>query len=91
MDMKAYFDTVNHDKLMYYIEKKVQDKRVLRLIRQYLKRGILVNGLFEASDEGTRQGAHLSPLLSNIYLNQFDKLLATRGHKFACYADDCNV
>lgn len=91
IDMKAYFDTVNHDKLMYYIEKKVKDKRVLRLIRQYLKSGIMINGLFQASEEGTPQGGNLSPLLSNIYLNEFDNLLATRGHKFVRYADDCNV
>ena len=91
IDMKAYFDTVNHDKLMYYIEQKVQDKRVLRLIRQYLKSGIMVNGLFEASEEGTPQGGNLSPLLSNIYLNEFDKLLTERGHKFVRYADDCNI
>lgn len=91
IDMKAYFDTVNHDKLMYYIEKKIQDKRVLRLIRQYLKSGIMINGLFQASEEGTPQGGNLSPLLSNIYLNEFDKLLTTRGHKFVRYADDCNI
>lgn len=91
MDMKAYFDTVNHDKLMYYIEGKVQDKRVLRLIRQYLKSGIMINGLFQASEEGTPQGGNLSPLLSNIYLNEFDKLLTARGHKFVRYADDCNI
>lgn len=91
MDMKAYFDTVNHDKLMYYIEKKVQDKRVLRLVRQYLKSGIMINGLFQASEEGTPQGGNLSPLLSNIYLNEFDKLLTIRGHKFVRYADDLNI
>ncbi|PIC84900.1 group II intron reverse transcriptase/maturase [Sporosarcina sp. P20a] len=91
MDMKAYFDTVNHDKLMYYVEKKVQDQRVLRLIRQYLKSGVMENGIFQASEEGTPQGGNLSPLLSNIYLNEFDKLLATRGHKFVRYADDCNI
>ncbi|WP_445683656.1 group II intron reverse transcriptase/maturase [Sporosarcina sp. FSL K6-3457] len=91
IDMKAYFDTVNHDKLMYYIERKVQDKRVLHLIRQYLKSGIMINGLFEASEEGTPQGGNLSPLLSNIYLDEFDKLLAERGHKFVRYADDCNI
>lgn len=91
MDMKAYFDSVNHDKLMYYIEEKIQDKRVLHLIRQYLKSGIMVNGLFETSEEGTPQGGNLSPLLSNIYLNEFDKLLTTRGHKFVRYADDCNI
>ena len=91
MDMKAYFDTVNHDKLMYYIEEKVKDKRVLHLIRQYLKSGIMVNGLVQASKEGTPQGGNLSPLLSNIYLNEFDKLLTLRGHKFVRYADDCNI
>lgn len=91
IDMKAYFDTVNHDKLMYYIERKVQDKRVLRLIRQYLTSGIMVNGLFEASEEGTPQGGNLSPLLSNIYLNEFDKHLTKLGHKFVRYADDCNI
>lgn len=91
MDMKAYFDTVNHDKLMHYIEEKVQDRRVLRLIRQYLKSGIMIDGLFQTSEEGTPQGGNLSPLLSNIYLNEFDKLLTARGHKFVRYADDCNI
>ena len=91
MDMKAYFDTVNHDKLMYYLEEKVQDKRVLRLIRHYLKSGIMIDGLFQASEEGTPQGGNLSPLLSNIYLNEFDKLLTIGGHKFVRYADDCNI
>lgn len=69
--MKAYFDTVNHDKLMYYIEEKVQDKRVLRLIRQYLKSGIMINGLFQSSEEGTPQGGNLSPLLSNIGSSEY--------------------
>lgn len=91
IDMKAYFDTVNHDKLMYFIEKKVTDKRVLRLIRLYLQSGVLVNGIFNASEEGTPQGGNLSPLLSNIYLNEFDQLLEQRGHKFVRYADDCNI
>lgn len=91
IDMKAYFDTVNHDKLMYFVEQKIQDKRVLKLIRMYLTSGIMVNGLFETSEEGTPQGGNLSPLLSNIYLNEFDKLLTKRGHKFVRYADDCNI
>ena len=91
IDMKAYFDTVNHDKLMYYVERKVQDKRVLKLIRRYLESGIMIDGLFETSEEGTPQGGNLSPLLSNIYLNEFDKLLEKRGHKFVRYADDCNI
>ena len=91
IDMKAYFDTVNHDKLMYFIERKVTDKRVLRLIRLYLQSGIMTNGLVERSEKGTPQGGNLSPLLSNIYLNEFDKLLEKRGHKFVRYADDCNI
>jgi RNA-directed DNA polymerase len=91
MDMKAYFDTVKHDKLMYFIERKVQDKRVLQLIRLYLKSGILDNGTFINSEEGTPQGGNLSPLLSNIYLNEFDQLLEKRGHKFVRYADDMNI
>ena len=91
IDMKAYFDTVNHDKLMYFLEKKVDDKRVLRLIRLYLQSGIMVNGLVEHSEKGTPQGGNLSPLLSNIYLNEFDQLLEKRGHKFVRYADDCNI
>lgn len=91
MDMKGYFDTVNHDKLMYFVEKKVNDKRVLRLIRQYLGSGIMDNGMFQASEKGTPQGGNLSPLLSNIYLNEFDQLLTSRGHKFVRYADDCNI
>lgn len=91
IDMKAYFDTVNHDKLMYLIEKKVKDKQVLHLIRQYLMSGIMENGMIHPSEEGTPQGGNLSPLLSNIYLNEFDHFLETRGHKFVRYADDCNI
>lgn len=91
IDMKAYFDTVNHDKLMFMIEKKIKDKQVLRLIRQYLMSGIMENGLVSPSTEGTPQGGNLSPLLSNIYLNEFDQLLEARGHKFVRYADDCNI
>lgn len=91
IDMKAYFDTVNHDKLMYYIEKKVNDKQVLNLIRRYLVSGIMDKGLFTKSDKGTPQGGNLSPLLSNIYLHEFDKLLENRGHKFVRYADDVNI
>lgn len=76
---------------MYFVEQKIQDKRVLKLIRMYLTSGIMVNGLVETSEEGTPQGGNLSPLLSNIYLNEFDKLLTKRGHKFVRYADDCNI
>jgi group II intron reverse transcriptase/maturase len=91
MDMKAYFDTVNHDRLMYFIEKKIADKKVLRLIRRYLTSGISINDNFIESDKGTPQGGNLSPLLSNIYLDEFDKMLEQRGHKFVRYADDCNI
>lgn len=91
LDMKAYFDTVNHDKLMYFVEKRITDKRVLRLIRQYLLSGIMIDGIFEKSEEGTPQGGNLSPLLSNIYLNELDQLLEKRGHQFVRYADDCNI
>ncbi|WP_077702999.1 group II intron reverse transcriptase/maturase [Virgibacillus dokdonensis] len=91
LDMKSYFDTVNHDKLMYFVEKQIDDKRVLRLVRQYLLSGIMINGIFEKSEEGTPQGGNLSPLLSNIYLNELDQRLEKRGHRFVRYADDCNI
>jgi len=91
IDMKAYFDTINHDKLMYLLEKRVKDRRVLRLIRLYLKSGIMEKGLFVPSSEGSPQGGNLSPLLSNVYLHEFDRLLESRGHKFVRYADDCNT
>ena len=81
IDMKAYFDTVNHDKLMYFIERKVKDKQVLKLIRQYLMSGVMENGLITTTEEGTPQGGNLSPLLSNIYLNEFDQVLENLGHK----------
>ena len=91
LDMKSYFDTVNHDKLMYFVEKQISDKRVLHLIRRYLLSGIMINGIFEKSEQGTPQGGNLSPLLSNIYLNELDQLLEKRGHRFVRYADDCNI
>lgn len=91
MDMKQYFDTVNHDKLMHILSKTIKDKRVLQLIRRFLMSGIMDNGLFVKSKKGTPQGGNLSPLLSNIYLNEFDRLLESRGHKFVRYADDCNI
>lgn len=91
IDLKAYFDTINHDKLMYLVEKKVKDKQVLRLIRRYLQSGIMEGGLFSPTEEGAQQGGPLSPLLSNIYLDEFDKELGRRGHKFVRYADDSNI
>ena len=91
IDLAKYFDTVNHDLLMDMLREQVRDKRVLKLIRKFLKSGIMINGLVNASQEGTPQGGNLSPLLSNIYLTRFDKMLEKRGHKFVRYADDCNI
>lgn len=91
IDLAKFFDTVNHDKLMYLISTEIKDKKVLRLIRRYLQAGIMVEGLFTRSEEGTPQGGNLSPLLSNIMLNELDKELKKRGHKFVRYADDCNI
>jgi len=90
IDLAKYFDTVNHDynKLMFLIAKEVQDKRVLKLIRAYLKSGVMINGVVTETDQGCPQGGPLSPLLSNIMLNELDKELEKRGHKFCRYADD---
>lgn len=89
MDLEKFFDNVNHDLLMNLISRKLQDKRVLKLIRRYLNSGILVKGIVTKSSEGTPQGGPLSPLLSNILLDELDKELEIRGHKFCRYADDC--
>jgi RNA-directed DNA polymerase len=91
MDLEKFFDRVNHDILMARIARKVKDKRVLLLIRRYLQAGILENGLITASKEGTPQGGPLSPLLSNILLDDLDKELESRGLAFCRYADDCNI
>jgi group II intron reverse transcriptase/maturase len=91
IDLEKFFDRVNHDKLMHLVSKKVSDKRVLRLIRRYLESGIMDEGVFSPSTEGTPQGGPLSPLLSNIMLDELDKELERRGHRFCRYADDCNI
>jgi len=91
LDLEKFFDKVNHDKLMARVARKVKDKRVLKLIRRYLQSGIMINGLHVKSDEGTPQGGPLSPLLANIILDDLDKELEKRGHKFCRYADDCNI
>lgn len=91
LDLKQFFDRVNHDRLMARVARKVKDKRVLRLIRRYLEAGVMVNGVAMDSEEGTPQGGPLSPLLSNIYLDDLDKELERRGHRFSRYADDCNI
>jgi group II intron reverse transcriptase/maturase len=91
MDLEKFFDRVNHDILMNRIARKVTDKRVLKLIRAYLVAGIMLNGIVVKSEEGTIQGGPLSPLLSNILLDDLDKELEKRGHKFVRYADGCNI
>lgn len=91
IDLEKFFDRVNHDVLMSRVARKVQDKRILKLIRSYLHAGIMVNGICIASSEGTPQGGPLSPLLANILLDDLDKELEKRGHRFCRYADDCNV
>jgi RNA-directed DNA polymerase len=91
MDLEKFFDRVNHDVLMARVARKVGDKRLLRLIRAYLQSGIMDGGIIEQRTEGTPQGGPLSPLLSNILLDDLDKELEKRGHRFCRYADDCNV
>jgi RNA-directed DNA polymerase len=91
LDLEKFFDRVNHDRLMAHLAKRIADKRVLRLIRAFLNAGVMENGLVEASYEGTPQGGPLSPLLSNVVLDELDKELERRGHQFVRYADDCNI
>ena len=91
LDLAQFFDRVNHDMLMARVARKVKDKRVLRLIRRYLEAGVMCNGVCVTTDEGVPQGGPLSPLLANIMLDDLDKELMRRGHRFARYADDCNV
>jgi RNA-directed DNA polymerase len=91
IDLEKFFDQVNHDKLVYLLSKEISDKRVLKLIRLYLKAGVMDNGLVSPSSEGTPQGGPLSPLLSNVMLHELDTELERRGHKFCRYADDCNI
>ena len=91
MDLKTFFDVVNHDRLMYRLSQTISDKTLLGLIRKYLQSGIMVDGIVSQRTEGTPQGSPLSPLLSNIVLDELDKELEGRGHKFVRYADDCNI
>lgn len=91
IDLAKFFDQVNHDKLMVRISRRIRDKRVLHLIRRYLQAGVMLNGVLVATEEGTPQGGPLSPLLGNIMLDDLDKLLENRGHRFCRYADDCNI
>ncbi len=91
IDIAQFFDHVNHDILMGRIATTIRDKRVLGLIGKYLRRGAMVEGVVEASEEGTPQGGPLSPLLANLYLDRLDRELERRGHAFSRYADDCNI
>ncbi len=88
MDLSKFFDRVHHDRLMSRLAEKITDKRVLKLIRGYLRCGVMIDGVPVCSEEGTPQGGPLSPLLSNIVLDELDKELERRGHKFVRYADD---
>jgi group II intron reverse transcriptase/maturase len=91
LDLKNFFDVVNHHRLMHRLTKTIGDKPLLKLIRKYLQSGIMTDGVVSQRTEGTPQGSPLSPLLSNIVLDELDKELECRGHKFVRYADDCNI
>lgn len=91
LDIEKYFDTVNHDKLISILREKVNDKTTLHLIRAFLRAGVMENGLISPTEVGVPQGGPLSPILSNIYLNKFDKELEERGLKFSRYADDSDI
>ena len=91
LDIEKYFDTVNHDKLISMLRERINDAKTLRLIRQFLRAGVMENGLTSPSEEGVPQGGPLSPILSNVYLDKLDKELESRGLCFVRYADDCNI
>jgi len=91
LDLEKFFDRVNHDKLMGLLAKKITDKRTLKLLRSYLNSGIMEDGMVIPRTEGTPQGSPLSPLMSNIVLNELDKELQARGHRYVRYADDCSI
>ena len=86
-----FFDRVNHDVLMGRLAKKIEDKRMLKILRSFLNAGVMLNGVVMDQEEGTPQGGPLSPLLANVLLDEIDQLLEARGHRFVRYADDCNI
>ena len=90
-DLEKFFDRVNHDVLMARLARRIEDKRILKLIRRYLQAGIMEGGVASPRSEGTPQGGPISPLLSNVLLDELDKELERRGHRFVRYADDCNI
>lgn len=91
MDLEKFFDRVNHDKLMHRVKQRIEDRRILKLINGYLNAGVMTGVEVEPSQEGTPQGGPLSPLLANLLLDDLDKELERRGHRFVRYADDCNI
>lgn len=91
MDLEKFFDTVHHDRLIARMKQVIDEKRVLWLVNEYLKAGVMANGVVIESETGTPQGGPLSPLLSNIVLTELDRELEKRGHRFVRYADDCNI
>ncbi len=91
LDIKAFFDRVNHDILMSRPARHVGDKRLLRIVRRFLQAGMMTNGVCIERHDGTPQGGALSPLLANLLLDDLDKELKRRGHRFCRYADDCNI
>lgn len=91
IDLEKFFDRVNHHRLLQAVSERISDERVIRLVAGYLRCGVLENGLVSPTEEGTPQGGPLSPLLSNLVLDELDRELEKRGHRFVRYADDCNV
>jgi RNA-directed DNA polymerase len=91
LDLEKFFDRVNHDRLMAAVARRIADKRLLSLIRAYLKAGVMEDGLVGTTEEGTPQGGPLSPLLSNLVLDELDRELEKRNHCYVRYADDCNI
>lgn len=91
VDLERFFDRVNHDVLMGRLARKIEDKRMLKILRGFLNAGVMINGVVIDREEGTPQGGPLSPLLANVLLDEIDKLLEARGHHFVRYADDCNI